>query len=746
MDSAPLSPLNQDDQDHREKNSPDSSKQAPPNSSMTILKNQASHWKWILPLLALFLLGTILFFLKENRFLNRFPFFQPTIGLETESARLWVHYATLQHHLGEFPEAIAAYQQACTLDPNLYEAWWNLSQIYSATHQPQEQLNALQQAVRSRPESPEAWGALTKLYRELNQEQEAALSRTQEAIAQHEMTKEEEFEQITFENPSNVQSWLQWGMSRVIYRFVQPNSYDPKTAGIFQKAVENNPLNPWLSTHLGLSMIKKRNEIPGSPFLVEVEVPNLIPFQKSAELLPRDPTVFFLLGRAAFWKGEWNIAINAFQIATQSPNAHWLAWYYLGETYLAANRSDEAIATYSKAQSLSPETLEIQYGIAQAFLQKGKIDEARAILERQPNEGSLKLIPLTRRTYVQIELHRTLARQSSPSNQSKANSPLLQSLRADSIPRLEVFTPENISPEITKNNPDIIESPLKHRSPELPLLRETETQPLPSPQPISPVTPQTMQTNSEAPSAEEKISLRPPSLASLSSDSSIETKREEFDNPQELRKRLQEESLDEKTLMQIIAATEKTENLEIALEAAQQLAQRSHSALNWITLGYIYGIQNQTIKEMESYQKALNIDPKNRTALFNLGLAQLQLRRHKKAENTFEKITEINPQDLDAWFHRGLALERQERWNEASISYQKAISLDPTYVNAWLNLGGVYASIKRADLEVETYKKCLEVNPDYQPAWNNLAIVLKSIGKFSDYEITKKRIESTSHD
>lgn len=705
---------------------------APPSSPPSRVPSKVTLWKWIFPLIIIILLLGILFFVKENRYLDPLFLFHKKSNAQTESARLWVHYGTLQHHIGELPEAIAAYQQASSFDPDLYEAWWNLSQVYDSLHLPQEQLNALQQAVRSRPESPEAWASLTKIYLQLNQDHDAMMSRQQEEIAKNEALKEEDHEKICLENPSHIESWIQWGMSRAIYRFVQPNSYDPKTVEIFQKASEQEPSNPWIWAHLGLSCIKKRNEIPGSPFLTEVEVPTLIAFQKSAELLPHDPTLFFLLGRAALWKGEWNTAINAFQLSTQSNRTSWLAWYYLGETYLASNRTDEAIAAYTKAQSLSPDSLEIQYGVAQAYLQKGNIEEAQAILEKERNSQQ-KIIPFTRRTRVQIPLHQALLTQSLRNQKQDQATKPPQPNRAPSMSRLEIISPESI-PILETKELSSDEKPIQHRQPQLPLLNENG--------PLKPT--RNGQKDEKPESPAENLHLIAPTLSSITDSHPIPPSQIPSSDPNQLKQQLRDLSLDEKTLRTIILSNEKTNLQEIALPAAIQLSQRYPTANSWITLGYIYGLQNQTAQEIESYQKALLKDPKNRTALFNIGLAQLQQHRYSKAQISFEKIVQYNTEDSEGWYHLGLSFERQERWNEASAAYQKATTIKPNYGDAWLNLGGIYASIKRPDLEIETYKKCLELNPDYQPAWNNLAIILKSIGKMSDYEATKKRIEATT--
>lgn len=648
---------------------------------------------------------------------------KPHTSSDSESAKIWVHYGTLQHHVGELSEAYAAYEQAKNLNPHLYEAWWNLSLAQNAMNLPQEQLLSLQQAVRCRPGSPEAWAALTKLYMELNRDPEAMVAREQEQIAKNESPRENQLEREAFESQDSPQPWIDWGMSRAIYRFVQPLCFDSKTEEIFKKATELHPQSPWVWAHYGLASLKKKNEVPGSPFLTEVQIPDLVPFQKAAELSSKDPTLFFILGRAALWKGEFNIAINAFQISTRSPQTHWLAWYYLGETYLAAKRSDEAIAAYTKAQSLSPNSLEIQYGVAQAHIQKELIDEAQRILEQ---EKPLKnqIIPLTRRAMVQLALHESkLNDPPSPSPAQKINSPSSlekRPFRASAIPREESVLILDPLPQIKLESPEPL-SAIQPRAPQnLGLLQETQnkslsTQAPQDPEPLKPHLP---------------IRSIPPQ----------ETTRETIED---WTRALLENSLTEKELQTLFQESEKKKQYDLMLQVALKLVQINPSEHHWINLGYTYGLQNRIDKEIDAYQKALLKNPKNRTALMNTGLALLDQKQISKSQTYFLKISQLHPHDIEAWFHLGLTYEKQERWNEAAKAYQQATTLKPTYREAWLNLGGVYNSIKRPDLEIETYRKCLEFNPDYQPAWHNLAIALKSVGKFHEYETTQKLIQDS---
>jgi Flp pilus assembly protein TadD len=70
----------------------------------------------------------------------------------------------------------------------------------------------------------------------------------------------------------------------------------------------------------------------------------------------------------------------------------------------------------------------------------------------------------------------------------------------------------------------------------------------------------------------------------------------------------------------------------------------------------------------------------------------------QKAAESFDKAIQINPKDAEAWNLRGLALASQNRFEEAFKSFDKACSMNPSHPDAWHNKG---VALARLGLDAE---------------------------------------------
>ena len=61
---------------------------------------------------------------------------------------------------------------------------------------------------------------------------------------------------------------------------------------------------------------------------------------------------------------------------------------------------------------------------------------------------------------------------------------------------------------------------------------------------------------------------------------------------------------------------------------------------------------------MESYETAIDLDPKNATAYRNKGLALIELGRHAEAVESYETAIRLDPKDIAARSGKGAALKR----------------------------------------------------------------------------------------
>jgi hypothetical protein len=122
-------------------------------------------------------------------------------------------------------------------------------------------------------------------------------------------------------------------------------------------------------------------------------------------------------------------------------------------------------------------------------------------------------------------------------------------------------------------------------------------------------------------------------------------------------------------------------NLSKAIEAQRrQTSERPQDPGAFNDLGNLLVLAHQTDDAEASYRKALELDPKKVTALFNLGLL-LQQRggadNVREAMGLFEKAVEIQPDHAWAHYQIGAIHELRGEDSKAIREYAQAFALDP---------------------------------------------------------------------
>lgn len=80
---------------------------------------------------------------------------------------------------------------------------------------------------------------------------------------------------------------------------------------------------------------------------------------------------------------------------------------------------------------------------------------------------------------------------------------------------------------------------------------------------------------------------------------------------------------------------------------------------------------------LESFDKAIAINPDSATAWSYRGSALLSLDRYSEAIDSYDKAIAINPNYAAAWYNRGNALMELGRYAEAALSFTKVLTIDP---------------------------------------------------------------------
>jgi tetratricopeptide (TPR) repeat protein len=129
------------------------------------------------------------------------------------------------------------------------------------------------------------------------------------------------------------------------------------------------------------------------------------------------------------------------------------------------------------------------------------------------------------------------------------------------------------------------------------------------------------------------------------------------------------------------------------------------------------------------YKRTLSYAPHSSRVYSNLGVAYMDIERHREAIDSFSRAIEIDPENAAVYFNLGSAYNLESRSEEAIASYKRAIEIDPGYSKAYNNLGNTYNSVDDRENAIASFKKAIEVNPKDALAHHNLGNIYRGMGE-----------------
>jgi tetratricopeptide (TPR) repeat protein len=140
-------------------------------------------------------------------------------------------------------------------------------------------------------------------------------------------------------------------------------------------------------------------------------------------------------------------------------------------------------------------------------------------------------------------------------------------------------------------------------------------------------------------------------------------------------------------------------------------------------------------------KKIIELDPKNETNFYYLGLTYFKAQQYDQAVAAFQQSLAIKPDFPHAWYQIGSSYFNAKKYKEAAEAYKKYVELSPEDASGWLNIGVAYNQAKNYEAALEPLKKCVDLKPDNAVALANLAIVYINLkDNFSAKEIYNKLV------
>jgi len=159
-------------------------------------------------------------------------------------------------------------------------------------------------------------------------------------------------------------------------------------------------------------------------------------------------------------------------------------------------------------------------------------------------------------------------------------------------------------------------------------------------------------------------------------------------------------------------------------------------------LGQVLLAQGRTLEAAEHLQIAVDCDPRDANAWYDLGIARLRLQEPETAVAVFRKLLELFPADpgesqpdptkVQGLIGLGLAQLAAGMAPDAEETFLAALALAPQVGDAWCGLGDAYVARGRPDEAVAALRKAIQFGPGLVKAHGDLGLALGRQGQWAE--------------
>ncbi|GFE68601.1 tetratricopeptide repeat protein [Chroococcus sp. FPU101] len=172
--------------------------------------------------------------------------------------------------------------------------------------------------------------------------------------------------------------------------------------------------------------------------------------------------------------------------------------------------------------------------------------------------------------------------------------------------------------------------------------------------------------------------------------------------------------------------------LEIEDLISERYQTLENKAALWFEVGRIYAAEQNWEEAIQSYDKAIELQPDNYNALNLRGIALRELGRLEEAIVSFDQAIEIQSNDSVAWNNKGIVLHKLGRFDESIQSYKHALALKADDHNSWFFLGYALLDLGQFAEAAKSFDTALTLKPDNHDSWFFLGYSLSNLGRLEE--------------
>ena len=178
------------------------------------------------------------------------------------------------------------------------------------------------------------------------------------------------------------------------------------------------------------------------------------------------------------------------------------------------------------------------------------------------------------------------------------------------------------------------------------------------------------------------------------------------------------------------------ETEKLAISITEQFPNHQFS---WKVLGAVLQYKSKVSEALIVNQKAVEINPKDAEAHYNLGNTLKELGQLEEAEAKYREAIKLEPDFIEAHSNLGITLQALIRLEEAIIIYKDAIIINSYYPEVHYNLGNTLKELGQLEEAGISYKHAIALKHNYYEAYSNLGVTLQDLGRLEEAEINYKQ-------
>jgi tetratricopeptide (TPR) repeat protein len=162
------------------------------------------------------------------------------------------------------------------------------------------------------------------------------------------------------------------------------------------------------------------------------------------------------------------------------------------------------------------------------------------------------------------------------------------------------------------------------------------------------------------------------------------------------------------------------------------LELNAQSARAWKAKGHFLSSQGKGEEALWCFQRAVENNPRDFYARFNLIILQNRFVRNAEALESLKVLLDVEPYDPDLHILEGDSLEILGKNQEALEAFDRAIALEPHYTRSHVHKALLLNALSRADEALGVINEAIESSPTDSSLWNNMAYILACQERFGD--------------